>query len=119
MSGYTFRELEDDGECVGYVFKNYRDYPCHQPGTVKHVGRWYCEDHYPPAVAARRADETNKWKAQWDKEAEKRVMGNVFEDELWRKAAAYDRLMEEVNRAADLSFLRMIEVRAMLESDAK
>ena len=50
--------------CVEKIFDGYRSYPCRRTGTVEYEGKWFCFQHNPVAVAARRNKRSNKWDAE-------------------------------------------------------
>ena len=49
-------------KCSERVFRGYRYYPCSRLGRYEHEGKFYCKQHYPPNVAARKAEQQKKSK---------------------------------------------------------
>jgi len=60
---------------------------CGKTATLEHEGRWFCKTHHPPTQRARLDATWAAKQAKWDSQRESL-------DEVYRKAAAYDKLVK-------------------------
>lgn len=96
--------MSDQHKCAGEVWQMQGFFPCTKTGRHKHEGKWYCKLHHPPTVQAKRAASRDRWNAKWAAQAQARVEAELAQNEMKRKAAAYDGLVAE--RDALLAALR-------------
>lgn len=90
-----------DHKCAGEVWQMQGFFPCTKTGRHKHEGKWYCKLHHPPTVQAKRAASRDRWNAKWAAQEQARVEAELAQDEMKRKAAAYDGLVAERDALKD------------------
>lgn len=68
--------MADGPKCCKRIFGKYSPFhgsPCSRKGVVERDGKWYCRQHDPEAVKARRLASDAKYEAEWAAERKKRV----------------------------------------------
>ena len=54
--------------CAATVVNNWNRYPCSRNGVVEEDGKWWCRQHAPSAVKARREKASARYNAKWEAE---------------------------------------------------
>lgn len=88
--------------CAGSVHDGWRFNNCSRAGSVERDGKWWCKQHDPDAVKARKDARHAKWQAHWDEmglrrkqeEADRLILD--LARKCYRQQATYDELMEAV-----------------------
>ena len=102
-------------KCDGTILRN--NWPCRCGVTAKHEheGSWYCKTHHPPAVKAKDAARSVKFRAKLDAERDAAQAKKLAADEQKQRADCYDDLLEALrsiataeNSALDLAYCKWL-----------
>lgn len=69
--------------------------PCQNYGKHEHDGKLYCKAHHPPTVAAKNAEKERLRKNKFEADEKARAERRQRQDEIERKAAKYDAVVEQ------------------------
>ena len=87
-------------KCDGTIFGDYWTYRCGVAAKHEHEGSWYCKTHHPPAVKAKDAARSVKFRAKLDAERDAAQAKRLAADEQKRRADCYDDLLTELRLIA-------------------
>ena len=100
-------------KCDGTIFGDYWPYRCGVTAKHEHEGSWYCKTHHPPAVKAKDAARSVKFRAKLDAERDAAQAKKLAADEQKQRADCYDDLLEALrliataeNSALDLAYCK-------------
>lgn len=84
--------------CCENVFDGWHHHPCSRKGVIERDGKWYCKQHDPEAVKARRAASDAKWNREW---AITRARGVLMDAKTKLTAACIEREPAELRVELD------------------
>ena len=90
--------------CSAGVWQGWRSLSCSRKGKIERDGKWYCKQHDPVAIKARRDETDRKYREHWQKLRDAQKVDKANQHKL----ATYDELLEaleeidrDVKAAAD------------------
>ncbi len=101
--------------CIGRVWDGYRFYLCGKKAKHEHEGGWYCKNHHPPTVQAKREARDKRWEKKWAEQRERIAQQEAQRAEQKRRADLYPELLEALKdllSLADASLAGGVSTRA-------
>lgn len=94
------KPVSPEKRCAKQVYSggSFHGHRCTRLGILEHGGKLWCTQHYPPNVEARDQSRHAQWEREWAERDWQRAEAKRSQAELERKAAAYDRLVAELDR---------------------
>ena len=85
--------MTDKQQCPGRGWRY--SPPCQNYGKHEHDGKLYCWLHHPPTIAAKNAEKERLRKNKFEADETARAERRQRQDEIERKAAKYDAVVEQ------------------------